>query len=110
MWLRLGIFDKKIIPRKTEWTEKWFISEGIPVVPGNRKLPEFRSKFFRGREKTQNSVLWNTTRSKLSECCSEPFRGMHGMMVLALPCLLNNLEKSKNPGKRVVKKEEKILT
>jgi hypothetical protein len=45
--LGLGIPDKKI---KTEKTEQMVISDGIPAVPRKRKLSEFRSEPFRGRE------------------------------------------------------------
>ncbi len=38
-------------PRKTEWTEHLVCSGGIPVVPRNRKLSEFWSETFLGREK-----------------------------------------------------------
>jgi hypothetical protein len=48
--LGLGISDKKIILRKTESTEEMAISDGIPAVPRNRNLSEFRSGPFRGRE------------------------------------------------------------
>jgi hypothetical protein len=43
----LGIYDKKIILLKTK---QMVISNGIPAVPRNRKLSEFRFKPFHGRE------------------------------------------------------------
>ncbi len=61
------------------------ISNGIPAVPRNRKLSEVRSKPFRGRKTTRNSVPLNKIRSKLLEFPSNssaeekttriPFRG-----------------------------------
>jgi hypothetical protein len=49
-------------------------SDRILAVPLNRKLSEFHSKLFRGREKNaQNSVPWNKNWSKLLEFRSEPF-------------------------------------
>ncbi len=48
--LGLAISDKKIIPWKTEWTEQLVCSGGIPAVPRNRKLSEFRSEPFLGIE------------------------------------------------------------
>jgi hypothetical protein len=48
--LGLGISDKNIIRRKTEETEQLVISDGILAVPRNRKLSEFRSESFSGRE------------------------------------------------------------
>ncbi len=53
----LGISDKKIIPRKTEYTEEMVISEGISVVPRNPSTEE---------EITRNSVPRNKNRSKLN--------------------------------------------
>jgi hypothetical protein len=50
LYIGLGISDKKTIPRKTEETEQIAISDGIPAVPRNRKLSEFRSEPFRRRE------------------------------------------------------------
>ncbi len=49
--LGLAISDKKIIPRKTEYTEQLVCSGGIPAVPRNRKFSEFRSEPFRRGEK-----------------------------------------------------------
>jgi hypothetical protein len=49
-YLGLGISDRKIIPRKTEQKEKMIISDRILAVLRNRKLSEFRSEPFRGRE------------------------------------------------------------
>jgi hypothetical protein len=40
----LAISDKKIIPRKTELAEKLVYSDGIPPVPRNAKISEFRSE------------------------------------------------------------------
>jgi hypothetical protein len=47
----LGISDKKIIPPKTETKQMVYCSDGILVVPWNRKLSEFHSEPFRIREK-----------------------------------------------------------
>jgi hypothetical protein len=47
----LAISDKKIIPRKTEQAEQLVYSDGIPAVPRDAKLSEFRSEPFRGRER-----------------------------------------------------------
>ena len=66
-------FRQKIIPRKTKETEQMFCSGGILAVPQNRKLSEFRSEPFLGREKC--SVQLDKNRSKVSEFHSEPFRG-----------------------------------
>jgi hypothetical protein len=49
--LGLAISDKKIIPRKTEYTEQLVCSGGIPAVPRNRKFSEFHSEPFRRGEK-----------------------------------------------------------
>jgi hypothetical protein len=99
---RVGISDKKIIPRKAEDTEQMLISDGIPAVPRNRNLrnsvpnpsaeekttrisvpwnknrsilSEFRSEPFRGRENNSEFLSVEKNISKLSEFCSEPFRG-----------------------------------
>jgi hypothetical protein len=50
------------------------ISEGIPAVLRNRKLSEFRSEPFRGRENDLNSVPMNRNGSKLLNFCSRAFR------------------------------------
>ncbi len=98
----MGISDKKIIPRKTELTEQLVISDGIPVVPRNRKSrnsvpnPSAEEKIARNsvpwskiesnshnsvpnpsaeENTTRNSFLWNQYRSKFSEFHFEPFRG-----------------------------------
>jgi hypothetical protein len=42
-------------------------SDGIPAVPRNKKLPEFRSEQFRGREKCSEFRTGNKNSSKLSE-------------------------------------------
>jgi hypothetical protein len=92
----LAISDKKIIPRKTELTDNWFVPAKFRLFLGtgnsrnsvqnhsaeeknvwnsvtwnkNRtKFSELYSKPFRGREPTWNSVPWNKKRSKLSEFC-----------------------------------------
>jgi len=68
----LAISDKQIIPRKREQLD---CSGGIPAVPRNRKLLEFRSNRSAEEKNAQNSVPWNKNRSKLWEFCPEPFRG-----------------------------------
>jgi hypothetical protein len=92
-WVGIGlaISDKKIIPRKTE---KLVYSGGIPPVPRNAKVSEFRSETIPRKRKmlgipyrgtklkqnfrnfvlnnsaeektTRNSVPWNKDNSKLS--------------------------------------------
>jgi hypothetical protein len=93
---RVGNFQQKIFPRKTD---QIIISDGILAVPSDRKFAEFRSEPFCGRETTlnsfcrtkieansrnsvqrkvnvtPNSILWNKNRNTLSECRSKPFRG-----------------------------------
>ncbi len=48
---RVGNFQQKIIPRKTEQAEQLVNSDGIPAIPRNAKLSEFRSEPFQGWEK-----------------------------------------------------------
>jgi hypothetical protein len=50
------------------------ISDGIPAVLRNRKLSEFRSEPFCGRENDLNSIPLNRNRSKLFNFCSKAFR------------------------------------
>jgi hypothetical protein len=70
--LGLGISDTKIIPRKTEETEQMIISDGIPAVPRNRNLSEFRSEPFRGRE--NNSEFCSVEQTRGRETTRNPFR------------------------------------
>jgi hypothetical protein len=69
--LGLGISNKKIIPRKTEYTEQMVISDGITAVPRNRKLSEFRSEPFRGRE---NNSEFSSVEQKKKQTLGIPFR------------------------------------
>jgi hypothetical protein len=50
-------------------------SHGIPTVPRNRKLSEFHSKPFYGREKSSEFRTVKQNRRKLSEFRSKPFCG-----------------------------------
>jgi hypothetical protein len=61
----LGISDKKIIPRKTELTEQLVISDGIPVVPRNRKSRNSVPNPSAEEKITWNSVPKNKNKSKL---------------------------------------------
>ncbi len=63
--LGLGISDKKIIPRKTELTEQLVISDGIPVVPRNRKSRNSVPNPSAEEKITRNSVPKNQNKSKL---------------------------------------------
>ncbi len=63
--LGLGFSDKKIIPRKTEQTEQMVTSDGIPVVPRNRKTRNSVPNPSEEEKITRNSVPWNQNRSKL---------------------------------------------
>ncbi len=68
-----GNFVNYVLDKMSRWIRwnNWFVR----AVPRNRKLSEFRSEPFRGREKCSEKVQWNKDRSKLSEFSSKPFRG-----------------------------------
>jgi hypothetical protein len=51
--------------------EQMFISDGIPAVPWNRKLSEFRSEPFRGRE---NNSEFSCVEQKKKQTLGIPFR------------------------------------
>ena len=88
--LGLAISDKKIIPRKTEKAKKLVYSDGIPTVPRNAKISEFRSEPIprkrkmlgipnRGTKLKQNSRNFVPNPFRGREKCSE-FRSVeHGL-------------------------------
>jgi hypothetical protein len=99
-YIEMGV-SNKINSAEDGIVETNCLSDGILSIPRNRKLSEFRSEPFHGREKIigilccrpkieansqnsipnhsaeektiRNSVSWNKTRNKLSEFCSEAF-------------------------------------
>jgi hypothetical protein len=56
-------------------------SDGIPAVPRNRKLSEFRLEPLQGRYKCLESIPWSSNKSKLSKnfirssACAVPRHG-----------------------------------
>ncbi len=66
LFLGLAISDKKIIPRKTEYTKQKVIADGIPAVPRNRKLSGFILSYPAEEKNARNPILLNRNRSKLS--------------------------------------------
>jgi hypothetical protein len=62
--LGLAISNKKLYPKEGK-DEKMGICDGIPAVLRNKKLSEFRSEPFHGRENDLNSIPLNRSGSKL---------------------------------------------
>ncbi len=66
----VGNFRQKIIPRKTELTEQLVCSGGIPTVPRNRKLSEFRSEPL--RRSKMFGILYSETKIEANTRNSVP--------------------------------------
>ncbi len=98
--IRVGNFRQKIIPRKTEFTEQFVCSGGIPAAPRNRKISEFRSEpFCRGEEcsefctmeqkqkqNSRNSVLNHSAEQKT---LGIPFRTIPQRRKMLILCKTN---------------------
>jgi hypothetical protein len=71
----LAISDQKIIPRKTELTDNWFVPAEFRLFRGTENSWNSVQNHFAEEKNVWNSVTWNKNRRKLSELCSKSFHG-----------------------------------